>query len=73
MVNRPPPIMVSRVDRKALIFSSLSTISMIMGRSKESRRILAVCSRLVLPKPIGPRSTVAPARWISRALRTIAS
>jgi len=40
---------------------------MTSGRSIESRKIFAVCRRLDLPKPIGPRSTVAPARCVSRA------
>ena len=50
-------------------FSSLSTISMTIGRSIESRKIFAVWNRLDLPKPIGPRKTVAPARCISRAFQ----
>src|SRR5581483_4247944 len=58
---------------KARIFSSLSTISITIGKSIESRNILAVCSRLDLPNPIGPRSTVAPARCASRAFKTITS
>src|SRR6516164_9385719 len=41
-VTRPLPIMPSRTGRNASIFSSLSTISMTIGRSSESRRILAV-------------------------------
>jgi hypothetical protein len=56
-----------------LIFCSSSTISITKGRSSDKRRILAVCSRLDRPKPIGPRSTVAPASPISRAFMTIAS
>lgn len=43
------------------------------GKSSDRRRIFAVCSRLVAPKPIGLRSTVAPARPVSRALSTMAS
>ena len=53
---------------KAAIFSSLSTISMMSGRSCERRRILVLCSTLEWPKPMGPCSTVVPARSISRAL-----
>ena len=45
----------------------------IIGRSMESRRIFEVCIRLDLPKPIGPRNAVAPARCISRAFKMIAS
>jgi hypothetical protein len=72
-VTSPPPIIGSSTGRKALIFSSLSTISMTSGRSADRRRILLVCMRLDLPKPIAPRSTVAPARCSSRALSTMAS
>jgi hypothetical protein len=42
-------------------------------RSMERRKIFEVCMQLDLPKPIGPRETVACARCISRALRMIAS
>jgi hypothetical protein len=70
---RPPVIIGSIAERKAWIRSSASTISTTTGKSSESRRIFAVCRRLVLPKPMGPRRTVAPARCISRAFRTIAS
>lgn len=45
-VTRPLVIRPSKVGKKALIFSSLSTISMIRGRSSDSRKIFAVCSRL---------------------------
>src|SRR5262249_60539168 len=38
-VTRPLPIMPSRTGRNALIFSSLSTISMTTGRSSERRRV----------------------------------
>ena len=69
----PPVIIGSIKGRKALIFSSLSTTSITNGMSVERRRILLVCMRLDLPKPIALRSTVAPARCLSRALRTIAS
>src|SRR5512132_4481129 len=73
-VTRPLGIIDSIVSRKVLICSSLSTISMIIGRSVESCRILVVCRRRVFgPKPIGPRSTVAPASPISRAFNTSAS
>ena len=52
---------------------SLSTISITIGRSMESLKILAVWMRFECPEPIGPRSTVAPARCNSRAFKTTAS
>ena len=38
------------------------------GGAVESTRILLVCSTLLAPKPMEPRSTVPPARPASRAL-----
>src|SRR5579883_2422361 len=73
IVTRPLPIMPSSTERKPLILSSSSTSSMTSGRSSERRRILEVWRWLEWPKPMGPRSTVAPARPISRALSTMAS
>src|SRR5207248_1268149 len=61
-VTSPSFTIVSRCGSSRLIFSSVSTISITMGRSIERRRIFAVCMWLLAPKPIGPRSTVAPAR-----------
>src|SRR3546814_2048863 len=61
-VTRPLVIRPSKSGMNALIFSSLSTISMTRGRSSDSRRIFVVCSRLEWPKPMAPRSTVAPAK-----------
>ena len=46
---------------------------MTIGKSLESRNILAMCKRLFAPKPIGPRKTDAPASPSSRAFSTIAS
>ena len=71
--NYFPDGMPSIASTNVLIFSSLSTISMTSGRSRDRRTILVVCSTLECPKPIGPRKTVAPARCISRAFSTIAS
>src|SRR3546814_18183438 len=45
-VTRPLVIRPSKSGMNALIFSSLSTISMTRGRSSDSRRIFVVCSRL---------------------------
>lgn len=45
---------------------------MTIGRSWEGCRILVAWMRLRWPKPIGPRSTVAPARCTSRAWAVLA-
>ena len=56
-----------------MTLASVSTISTTMGRSNDSRMILAVCNRLERPNLMAPRSTVAPARCSSRAFNTTAS
>jgi len=50
-VIKPSFTISSRFGMNWLIFSSLSTISMIMGRSSESRNSFAVCIWLLQPKP----------------------
>jgi hypothetical protein len=72
-VTSPLPIIGSIASRNGRSFSSVSTISTTIGRSCDSRRILAVCRWLSWPKPIGPRSTVAPASFSVRAFSTTAS
>ena len=58
-----PPFEHSIQDRQELLNISFGIHDSIsIGRSIDSRRICAVCSRLDLPKPIGPRRTVAPAK-----------
>ncbi len=58
---RVHPVMTSSmIGRNASILSMVSTISMMTGRSAESRRNLAVWSRLRPPKPSMPRSDGRP-------------
>ena len=63
----------SMSGRKASIFSRVSTISMTIGKSSESRRILAVWIRLCAPNPSKPGKTIAPVKPFSRARCTIHS
>src|SRR5437773_2151407 len=60
-VISPPPIISSKSDRIDWMDSSVSTTSMMSGRSSESRSTLSVWTTLDAPKPATPRSTVAPA------------
>jgi len=53
--------------------SGVSTIVTTTGKSSESRKILAVCRRLLAPNPMKPRSTEAPAKPRRRASFTISS
>jgi len=52
---------------KASIFSGRSTTSITIGRSLERRRIFAVWTRLLAPKPAMPLVTATPESPASRA------
>src|SRR5437868_367828 len=54
-VTSPPPIISSRSGRIDWIVSSVSTISMMSGRSSDRRSTLSVCITLDAPKPATPR------------------
>ena len=60
--------MPSSWGKKALIFSSLSTISIIIGKSSESLKSLVVCMWLLQPNPMNPLMAVAPAMLLSAVL-----
>jgi len=60
-VANPSFIVWSTVWRNFSIFSGMSIISILMGKSSESIRIFAECNLLFAPKPSIPRVTVAPA------------
>src|SRR5881396_2924807 len=60
-------------DRIDWMDSSVSTTSMMSGRSSESRSTLSVWTTLDAPKPATPRSTVAPASPLCRRRSSNAS